>query len=72
MAPEPVPTSTMRGFASRSNALQHGFHQVLGFGTRDQDIGRDLEEQAKKLLHAGDVLHWLRSQAALEQALELI
>ena len=52
----------------RADTLQRCFHQVLSLGTRDQNIGRDLELQAKELLHAGDVLHRLRSQAAPEQA----
>src|SRR5579859_2344733 len=49
----------------------HGFHQMLGFGTRDQYIRRDFEEQTKELLLAGNVLHWLTCQPAPEQSLEL-
>ena len=55
-----------------AEALQHCFHQVFGFGPRDQNIGRDLEQQAKELLNAGDVLDRLCRQAALEQAVKLI
>ena len=51
--------------------LQHGFHQMLGFGTRDQNIGRNFEEQSEKLLLAGKVLHWFTCQAALKQGLKL-
>ena len=54
-----------------ANPLQHCFHQMLGFGTRDEDIWRDLEEQAKKLLLAGDVLDRFGSLASGEQALVL-
>ena len=42
------------------------FHQMLSLGTRDQNIGCDLELQAEELLHAGDVLHRLRGQAPPE------
>ncbi len=51
----------------RAEALQRCFHQMLSLGTRDQNIGRDLEQQAEELLHAGDVLHRLRGQAAAEK-----
>ena len=54
-----------------ADAFEQRFHQVLGFGTGDEDIGRHLEEQAKKLLRASDVLHRLGSQAAGEKALVL-
>ena len=45
--------------------LQHGFYQMLGFRTGDQNIGRDFEEQAEKLLQ------WFTCQPPLQQGLKL-
>ena len=72
MAPEPVPTSTMRAFGFDANVLQRCFHQMLGFRTRDEDSRGHFEEQAEKLLRAGDVLHGFAGQASLEKAFQLI
>ena len=58
-------------FLSRE-ALQHSFHQVFGFRPGYENSRRDLEAQAKKLLLAGQILHWFRGQAACDQAVKLL
>lgn len=53
------------------DAREQCFHQVLSFGTGNEDIGRHLEEQAVKFLRANDVLHRFGRQAPGEEALVL-
>ena len=51
------------------NFREHCFDEMLRFGTRDEDCGRDVECEAVELLLAGDVLDGLVGEAAEDEAL---
>ena len=51
---------------------QDCFHEVLGFGARDEDGRCDAEVQAVELLLAGDVLQRFSSGATIDHALESV
>ena len=67
-APEPVPTSTMRGCENCGGQLDNFLDQVLGFGAGNQHIGRDAKGQAVELGFAGDVLDGLARLGAARAA----
>ncbi len=49
---------------------EHGFHEVLGFGARDEDGGCDPEVETVELLVAEDVLQRLVRGAAGDEVFE--
>jgi hypothetical protein len=51
------------------DAVQDGFDEVLGLGSRDEGRGGDFEVEAEELLLAGDVLERLVAEAAVEERL---
>ena len=72
MAPEPVPTSTMKPLRRRGAGekavcgVERDFDEGLGLGPRDEDGGCDEEVEAVELAVAGDVGGGLVGQAAGE------
>src|ERR1039458_4881347 len=58
----------IQNFVTWANAREGRFHQMLGFGARNQDIRRDAEFSAVEFLTAGDVLRRLTLQALVQVA----
>ncbi len=66
IAPDPVPMSSTR--CAGLDAGEARFYQVLGFGARDQDVGRYAEIAAVEFLAAGDVLRGFALESLVEVA----
>jgi hypothetical protein len=70
IAPDPVPRSAREDGSGCSALFGCRLDELLGFGTRDQDVARDREIQSAERGAPGDVLDRLAGLAALDPALE--